>query len=111
MNNVQSSLVSFFFKDNFPPVISGSDTFRINLNEISTYVINVTDPGDTFEVMAMSNMATAPALTLTEGLQNGLYFLNINLTNAMNGFTFSVLATDSIGANSTIQPQVDFYVV
>ena len=96
---------SFFITANFPPTITGSDTFQIDVNQNSIYVVNVTDPGDTFNVTVMDESGTLPDFTLTKGLQEAEYILNISLT-VVNGFTFSIVATDSMGASSNIQPQV-----
>ena len=94
---------------NFPPMIQGPDTFRITVDEISTYTVNVTDPdvNETFIVLIMADMGTLPDGYMFTGI-NSEYIFTVTITEVVN-FTFSIVANDSLGASSAIQPQVCLY--
>ena len=96
---------------NFPPMIQGPDTFQITINEEATYVVNISDPGDTFNVMIMTDTGTLPeGYTFTMGEADGEYIFTVTLTEVVM-FTFTVAANDSIGASSSIQPQVCLHLI
>ena len=87
-------------------MIQGPDTFSITLNERTTYIVNVSDPGDTFNVTIMADTGTLPeGYTFTAGITSYEYIFTVTLTDLVM-FTFSIVATDSIGASSNIAPQV-----
>ena len=96
---------------NFPPMIQGPDIFRITIDEISTYTVNVTDPdvNETFIVMIMADIGTLPDGYMFTGI-NSEYIFTVTITEVVN-FTFSIVANDSSGASSTIQPQVCLYCI
>ena len=90
-------------------MIQGPDTFPITINEIATFVVNVSDPGDTFSVMIVADTGTLPeGYTFTEGEAAGEYIFTVTLTEAVM-FTFTISANDSQGASSSLQPQVCLY--
>ncbi len=94
------------FVANFPPSINGSDTLRLDINVLSTYIITVSDPGDTFNVSVIGVSGTIPStLSFGQGPEEGQYSLNITLTTVLS-FTLTIVATDSMGASSSIDPQV-----
>ena len=87
-------------------MIQGPDTFSITLNERATYVVNISDPGDTFNVTIMADTGTMPeGYTFIVGITSYEYIFTVTLTDLVM-FTFSIVATDSIGASSNIAPQV-----
>ena len=79
--------------------------FYIDINRTSTYSINVTDPGDTFNVTVMSDTGMLPEIMILKGSQDGEYIFSI-LLNIVTPFTFSIVASDTMGSTSSIQPQV-----
>ena len=87
-------------------MIQGPEIFQITINEIATYVVNISDPGDTFNVMIMADTGTLPeGYTFTMGEADGEYVFTVTLTEVVM-FTFTISANDSDGASSSIQPQV-----
>ena len=90
-------------------MIQGPDTFPITINETATYVVNVSDPGDTFSIMIVADTGTLPeGYTFTEGEAAGEYIFTVTLTEVVM-FTFTISANDSQGASSSLQPQVCLY--
>ena len=90
---------------NFPPTINGSNTFRLDISVSSTFEVIVADPGDTFNVSVVGVTGTLPTLTFVQGTEEGQYILTITL-NIVQSFTISIVATDSLGASSSLEPQV-----
>ena len=87
-------------------MIQGPEIFRITINEIATYVVNISDPGDTINVMIMADTGTLPeGYTFSMGEADGEYIFTVSLTEVVI-FIFSISANDSDGASSSIQPQV-----
>ena len=86
-------------------MISASDSFQVDINKESIYFVNVTDPGDALNVSIINNSGILPEIKSMKGSQDGEYMFSIFLTE-VTAFTFSVVATDSLGASSTTQPQV-----
>ena len=80
--------------------------FYIDINKTSTYSVNVTDPGDTFNVTITSDSGMLPEIMILKGSQDGEYNFSI-LLNEVALFTFSVVASDTMGSTSSIQPQVN----
>ena len=87
------------FVGNLPPVIEASDTFEITVGETATYTLNITDPGDTFTVTVDGEF------THTFDQADSIWTLSVTLSSVM-GFSFSVVATDSLNATSIVTPQV-----
>ena len=87
------------FVGNLPPVIEASDTFEITVGETATYTLNITDPGDTFTVTVDGEF------THTFDQDDSIWTLSVTLSSVM-GFSFSVVATDSLNATSVVTPQV-----
>ena len=89
-------------------MIQGPEIFQITINEIATYVVNISDPGDTFNVMIMADTGTLPeGYTFTMGEAN---VFTVTLTEVVM-FTFTIFANDSDGASSSIQPQVCVHLI
>ena len=87
-------------------MIQGPDIFQITINETATYIVNISDPGDTFNVVIMAYTGTLPeGYTFTMGETDGEYIFTVALTEVVM-FTFTISANDSDGASSSIQPQV-----
>lgn len=71
--------------------------------------MNISDSEDTFSVNVSGVAGTLPPFMLNEGLEEGEYTVTITL-DAVQSFTFMIVATDSMGASSNILPQViDLY--
>ena len=79
--------------------------FYIDINKTSTYSVNVTDPGDSFNVTITSDTGMLPEIMMLKGSQDGEYNFSI-LLNEVALFTFSIVASDTMGSTSSIQPQV-----
>ena len=87
-------------------MIQGPEIFQITINETAMYVVNISDPGDTFNVMIMADTGTLPeGYTFSKGQANGEYVFTVTLTEVVM-FTFTISANDSDGVCSSIQPQV-----
>ena len=92
-------------------MIQGPEIFQITINETATYVVNISDPGDTFNVMIMADTGTLPeGYTFSMGEAAGEYIFTVTLTEVVM-FTFTVAANDSIGASSSLQPQVCVHLI
>ena len=92
-------------------MIQGPEIFQITVNETATYVVNISDPDDTFYVMLMADTGTLPeGYTFTMGETDGEYVFTVTLTQVVM-FTFTISANDSDGASSSIQPQVCLYLI
>ena len=89
------------FVDNLPPVIEASDTFEITVGETATYTLNITDPGDTFNVTVI----VKGMFTYTIERIGSIWILRVTI-NFFIKFSFSVVATDSLNATSVVTPQV-----
>ena len=76
-----------------------SDTFEITVGETAIYTLNITDPGDTF------NVTVDGEFSHTFVQDDSIWTLNVTHSSVME-FTFSVIATDSLNATSIIAPQV-----
>ena len=86
--------------DNLPPVIEASDTFTVTVGVASLYTLNITDPGDTFNVTINGQFP----LTLSQ--DGSIWTINVTLPSLIRNLTFSVIATDSLNAISAVTPQV-----
>ena len=64
--------------------------------------MNITDPGDTFNVTIEGNL---PAEYTFENT-GSIYMLRIMIKSIMEDLNITIIAKDSIGASSAIQPQV-----
>ena len=93
--------------DNFPPVIVAANTYTVTLNEQSVYTLNITDPGDTFNVSIVGELPTGYTFANTS---ESIWTLTISLTS-VTGFNFTVVATDSMNASSFTSPQVYIVVI
>ena len=65
--------------------------------------MNITDPGDTFNVTIEGNLPAGYTFENTESI----YMLSIMIKSVIEDLTFTVMAKDSMGAVSAIQPQVN----
>ena len=64
--------------------------------------MNITDPGDTFNVTIEGNL---PAEYTFENT-GSTYMLSIMIKSIIKDLNITIMAKDSIGASSAIQPQV-----
>lgn len=91
---------------NFPPTISGPDTFRINVNESSMYTFNVSDPGDTINITVnFAGSTITPDFQLVEEAEDGFYTLSVVIP-VVEQVTVTITATDSRNASASVVPQV-----
>ena len=67
--------------------------------------MNITDPGDTFNVTVESNLPAGYTFENSESI----YTLSITLSSIIEDLTITVIARDSLGATSAIQPQVNTF--
>ena len=88
------------FAENFPPTLSGSNIFQVNLRQPSVYTFNATDEGDNFTVTISGNQPSNS--TLVES--GGLYTFTRTLQKLDNA-TITFLATDSLNAVTMLMPQ------
>ena len=85
-------------------MIEAANTYTVTLNEQSVYTLNITDPGDTFNVSIVGELPTGYTFANTS---ESIWTLTISLT----GFNFTVVATDSMNASSFTSPQVYIVVI
>lgn len=90
--------------DNSAPFIEAAEQFIVTINETSILIMNITDPGDTFNVTIEGNL---PAEYTFENT-GSMYMLSIMIKSVIEDLTITVMAKDSMGAVSAIQPQVKF---
>ena len=64
--------------------------------------MNITDPGDTFNVTIEGNLPTGYTFENT----GSIYMLSIMIKSIIEDLNITIIAKDSIGASSAIQPQV-----
>ena len=64
--------------------------------------MNITDPGDTVNVTLDGNLPAGYIFETT----GTIYTLTITITSVIEDITFTVLVRDSMGAATSIQPQV-----
>ena len=89
-------------------MIVADNTYTVTLNEQSVYTLNITDPGDTFNVSIVGeNLPTGYTFT---NISESIWTLTISLTS-VTGFNFTVVATDSMNASSFTSPQVYIVVI
>lgn len=88
---------------NNPPVISGTDAFRVNVGEESVYVFNVTDEGDTFNVTFIGEFPVGSTLDRDSST---LYTFRWTLESPENA-TLEFSAVDSLGAGAMLSPRVE----
>ena len=67
--------------------------------------MNITDPGDTFNVTVEGNLPAGYTFENSESI----YTLSIALSSIIEDLTITVIARDSLGATSAIQPQVNTF--
>ena len=67
--------------------------------------MNITDPGDTFNVTVEGNLPAGYTFETSESI----YTLSIALSSIIEDLTITVIARDSLGATSAIQPQVNTF--
>ena len=92
----------FLCTDNFPPNITGQGIFTVRVREMNSYSFTVQDPGDNITVSVIGGL---PSNALLEDSKDGQYTLHWNPIEAPNT-TLTLLATDSLGAASTLTPKV-----
>ena len=88
--------------DNFPPNISGNGIFTVRVGQNNSYYFTVQDPGDNITVSVVGGLPTNAFL---EESNEGHYTLRWSPTETSNA-TLTLLATDSLGALSTLTPRV-----
>ena len=64
--------------------------------------MNIIDPGDTVNVTLEGNLPAGYIFETT----GTIYTLTITITSVIEDITFTILARDSMGAATSIQPQV-----
>ena len=89
--------------DNSAPFIEAAEQFIVTINETSILIMNITDPGDTFNVTIEGNL---PAEYTFENT-GSMYMLSIMIKSVIEDLTITVMAKDSMGAASAIKPQVN----
>lgn len=94
-------LFSLFDAENFPPTLSGSDAFQVILGQESVYVFNATDQGDNFTVTINGDRPVNSSLENS----GSVYTFSWTLRELANA-SVSFMATDSFGAVSMLDPQV-----
>uniref|UniRef100_A0A1X7SQI1 NIDO domain-containing protein n=1 Tax=Amphimedon queenslandica TaxID=400682 RepID=A0A1X7SQI1_AMPQE len=85
---------------NTPPVIEASENFMIAVGETALYTLRITDPGDSISV----TIEFDGELPYTFNQDGSIWTLNVTLSSLVE-FNFTVIATDSFNATSTITPQ------
>ena len=103
--NINFKLYWFFYTliDNTAPLIEASEQFIVTINETSVFIVNITDPGDSLNVTVEGNL---PAEYNFENT-GSMYMLSIMIKSVIEDLTITVMAKDSMGAVSAIQPQVN----
>ena len=86
--------------DNSAPLIEANEQFIVTINNTSKFIMNITDPGDTFNVTVDGNLPDEYTFENSESI----YTLSIVISTIIEDLTITVIARDSLGA---IQPQVN----
>ena len=90
--------------ENYPPVITGGDRFRVTIGQESTYNFKVKDEGDKFTVTVLGELGTS-RVSLTND-SNGNYSFKLTL-NEPKSLILSFVAEDSKGAAASLNPIVE----
>ena len=92
---------------NNPPVISGPSILNVTLNQASVFVINTTDPGDTFNFELGGTLPPSIDYTLVQAqADNGTTHTLTWTPTSHNVVSIQFIANDSLGAESVQHPTI-----
>ena len=89
---------------NYPPLLAGDSTFRVNVGQEAVYNFTVKDNSSNFTVTAMAVVDTGSVSLTNDG--NGNYSFKL-LIYEPQSFNLSFVAEDSMGATASLNPIVE----
>ena len=101
MSLVNSTRFCFLSADNFPPVINGSNSYKVTLEQQSIYNFTVVDTDDNITVGVVEGIPYNATLAGS----NGMYTFNWTISNLTNA-SLTFFAMDSLNATSVLSVQV-----
>ena len=96
--------VIFCLVDNFPPNITGKNTFLVNVGQLNIFNFTVEDIDSNITVHAAGGLPTNALLIANGGIHYSLHYSPLVAANR----TLTLIATDPHGASSTFTPKVYF---
>ena len=93
-----------FLIDNFPPNITGRNTFLVNMGQLNIFNFTVEDMESNITVHAAGGLPTNALLIANGGIHYSLHYSPLVAANR----TLTLIATDPHGASSTFTPKVYF---